>query len=105
MSRIVLRPFGSPLPLGFLALGGASVALTGLQLGWLPAAESHQVGYVLLALVAPLQLLSAVIGFLARDSVAGTGMGILAGTWLLTGTVLVTGPAGATSRALGLVLL
>lgn len=105
LSRIVLRPIGSPLPLGFIALGAGSVALSGLQIGWLPTAESHQVALVLLVLVAPLQLLSSVFGFLARDSVGGTGMGTLAGTWLAVGTVTITSPAGSTTRVLGLVLL
>ena len=39
MSRIFLRPIGSPLPLGMAELAGASVLLTGDQLGWLPAAQ------------------------------------------------------------------
>lgn len=104
MSRIVMRPIGSPLPLGFVALGAASWVLSGLQLGWLPTTESHQVALVLLVLVAPLQLLSSVFGFLARDSVGGTGMGALGGTWLATGAVLGTSPPGSTSRTLGLLL-
>lgn len=105
LARIMLRPMGSPIPLGFLALGSASVVLSGLQLGWLPTAETHQVGYILLALVAPLQFVSATFGFLARDSVAGTGMALLGGTWLGTGVVLVDSTAGSTSKALGMVLL
>lgn len=103
-SRIFLRPIGSPLPLGFIALGAASVALTGIQLKWLPVSETHQVALALLALVGPLQFLAAVFGYFARDSVGGTGMGTLAGAWFFTGAVLVTGPAGSTSRSLGLVL-
>lgn len=105
LSRIVLRPIGSPLPLGFVALGAASVTLSGSQLGWLPVTDGRQVALVLLVFVAPLQALSSVFGFLARDSVGGTGMGLLAGTWLATGAVTVSSPAGSTSRALGLLLL
>jgi hypothetical protein len=103
-ARIVLRPIGSPLPLGFVALGAGSITLSGLQIGWLPTMESHQVALVLLVFVAPLQLLSAVFGFLARDSVGGTGMGMLAGSWLVIGTVGISSPAGSTTRVLGLVL-
>jgi uncharacterized protein len=55
--------------------------------------------------VFPLQLLSAVFGFLGRDVVAGTGMGILAGSWLSVGLVTLTSPPGSTSEALGLFLL
>jgi succinate-acetate transporter protein len=104
MARIVLRPIGSPLPLGFLALGAASVALSGLQLGWVPVSESRQVAIVVVAFAVPLQLLAAVFGFLARDSVGGTGMGVLAGTWLVTGITMSMGPAGGRSQVLSLVL-
>lgn len=104
LSRITLRPIGSPLPLGFLALGAASITLSGLQLDWLPANQSHQVAVVLLVFVGPLQLLASVFGFLARDSVGGTGMGTLAGSWFVTGTVVLTSPPGSTSRTLGLLL-
>jgi succinate-acetate transporter protein len=104
IARIVLRPVGSPLPLGFIALGGASVVLSGLQLGWLPTSETHQVATVILVFPVPLQLLASVFGFLARDSVGGTGMGVLAGAWLVTGTLTVTSTPGSTSRTLGLLL-
>jgi succinate-acetate transporter protein len=59
----------------------------------------------LLAFVFPLQLLASVLGFLSRDSVAGTGMGILAGTWLTTGLIQLTSPPGSTSDGLGLFLV
>ncbi|MGI8753409.1 MAG: hypothetical protein ACR2MN_14055 [Acidimicrobiales bacterium] len=103
MARIVLRPAGSPLPLGFIALGGASVALSGLQLGWVPAGESRQVAIVVLAFAVPLQLLASVFGYLARDSVGGTGMAVLGGSWLVTGLLVVTSDPGARSPTLGLV--
>ncbi len=64
MARIMLRPVGSPLPLGFTALGAASLVLTGLQLAWLPQDESHQVAIVVLAFAVPLELLASVFGFL-----------------------------------------
>lgn len=104
VSRIVLRPLGSPLPLGFIALGGASVSLSGLQLSWLPSDQTHQVAFVLLAFAAPLQLLASVFGFLSRDSVGGTGMGLLGGAWLVTGLLMVVSPPGARSQTLGLLL-
>ena len=34
-TRIVLRPIGNPLPLGFLALAAGTLLVSGLQLGWL----------------------------------------------------------------------
>jgi succinate-acetate transporter protein len=103
--RIVLRPVGNPLPLGFLALAGGTILVSGLQLRWLEAAQGVDVALVLLAFVAPLQLLASVFGYLGRDVVAGTGMGLLAGTWLSVALVLRHGPPGSTSDALGLLLL
>lgn len=104
VSRIMLRPVGSPIPLGFSALGAASVALSGLQLSWVPRDESHQIAIVVLTFAVPLEFLASVFGFLSRDSVGGTGMGLLAGTWLLTGALLVTTTPGARSKTLGLLL-
>jgi hypothetical protein len=104
-TRIFLRPIGNPLPLGFLALAGGSLVVTGLQLGWLAEAEGHDVALILLAFVFPLQLLTSVFGYLARDVVAGTGMGLLAGIWLSIALVMLGAEPGATSDALGLFLL
>jgi succinate-acetate transporter protein len=104
-ARIVLRPLANPLPLGFLALAGATLLVSGLQLGWLQPSEGQDVALILIAFVFPLQLLTATFGYLARDVVAGTGMGVLAGTWLSIGLVTLTSPPGATSDALGLFLL
>lgn len=104
-TRVVLRPIGNPLPLGFLALAGGTLVLSGLQLGWLQETEGHQVAVIIVAFVVPLQLLASVFGYLARDVVAGTAMGVLAGTWLSIGLVTLTGKPGATSDPLGLLLL
>jgi succinate-acetate transporter protein len=96
---------GNPLPVGFLALAGGTLVLGGLQLGWVEPSEGKNVALILLAFVVPLQFLAAVLGFLSRDVVAGTGMGILSGTWLSIGLVELTNPPGSTSDALGLLLL
>lgn len=103
-TRIVLRPIGSPLPLGFLGLVGGTVSLAGLQLGWVPQSQHATVGLVMIAFVFPLQLISSIFGFLARDTVAGTGMGVLAGTWLTIGIVTFQMPVVAGNRALALLL-
>jgi uncharacterized protein len=105
VSRIVLRPIGNPLPLGFLALAVATLSFSALQLGWVPPQQGRVVALSALLLTAPLQLLASVFGFLARDAVAGTGMGVLAGTWGLAGYVTLTSPPGSTSKALGVALL
>jgi uncharacterized protein len=103
--RVILRPIGNPLPLGFLALAAATLLVSGLQLGWLEPLEGRNVALVLLAFVFPLQFVTSVFGFLGRDPVAGTGMGILSGTWLSVGLVTLASPPGSTSDALGLFLL
>ena len=105
LTRITLRPIANPLPLGFLALAGGTLLLSGLQLGWVEPAESHTLGMIVIAFVVPLQFVTAIFGFLARDVVAGTGMAILSGTWLSIGLVTLTGAPGSTSDALGLLLI
>jgi succinate-acetate transporter protein len=79
--------------------------LSGLQLGWLAASEGRNLALVLIAFVFPLQLVACIFGYLGRDVVAGTGMGVLAGTWLSIGLVTLTSAPGATSDALGLFLV
>jgi succinate-acetate transporter protein len=104
-TRIVLRPIGHPLPLGFLALAVGTLVLSALQLGWVAPTEGRVVALTALGFTAPLQLLAAVLGFQARDTIAGTGMGLLSGTWAVIGLVMLTSPPGATSDALGAMLL
>jgi succinate-acetate transporter protein len=104
-TRVVLRPIANPLPLGFLALAGGTLVVSGLQLGWLQPDEGQDVALILLAFVFPLQLVACVFGYLGRDVVAGTGMGLLSGTWLSIALVTLVSPPGSTSDALGLFLL
>ena len=103
--RVVVRPLGNPLPLGFLALMVATVATAMLQLNVLDPAQGRVVAVGVLGLTVPLQLVACVMGFLARDPVAGTGMGVLAGTWAGLGFALLLTPPGGTSPALGVLLL
>lgn len=42
MTRIVLRPVASSLPLGFLGFGTGTILLTALQLQWVPAARPRR---------------------------------------------------------------
>jgi len=105
-ARIILRPIANPLPLGFLALAAGTLLISGLQLGWLAPSDGSDVALILLAFVFPLQLVACVFGFLGRDIVTATGMGLLSGTWLAIGLITLTAPRpGATSDALGLFLL
>jgi succinate-acetate transporter protein len=104
-TRIFLRPIASPMALGFLALSGATLVLSGTQLGWFPPQETKYVAFALMAFAAPLQLLSSIFGFLARDPVAATGMGILAASWLTVGLVKLNSAPAATSVVLGVFLV
>jgi hypothetical protein len=104
-TRVVLRPVASPLPLGFLALALATVPFAAVQLGWIAPTEGRVAAIAALAATVPLQLLASVFGFLARDVVAGTGMGVLAGTWGTVGLVTATSPPGSVSPGLGVLLV
>lgn len=103
-TRIVLRPLANPLTLGFLALGGATVTLAGRQLGWYGPEQAAVVGLVALLFGFTLQFLASIFGFLCRDVVAASGMGILAASWLVIGTVKLLSPPGMPSPALGVLL-
>src|SRR5215212_9529988 len=104
-TRVFLRPIASPLALGFLALGGATLVLSGLQLGWFAPRESSYVAFALMTFGAPLQLLTSIFGFLARDPAAATGMGVLAASWLTIGLVKLNSAPAATSTVLGVFLV
>lgn len=104
-TRLVLRPVAPPAALGFLALGGASLVLSGLELGWYSPAESTVVGLVVLLFTFPAQLLASIFGFLARDVVVATAMGLLAGTWLTTGVVKLLSTPDSLSTAHGTMLV
>jgi succinate-acetate transporter protein len=103
--RVVVRPLANPLPLGFLALMVATVSLALMQVGALAPDQGHTIAIVVLAFTVPLQLVASVLRFLARDAVAGTGMGVLAGTWAVTGFVMLGAPPGSTSPTLGVLLV
>ena len=104
-ARVALRPIASPLTLAFLALAVGTFILAGLQLSWIAQGQSRDIGLALIVFVFPLQAAGSVFGFLARDSIAGTGTGLLSGTWLSIGVIMFTSPPGHTSGALGLLLI
>jgi uncharacterized protein len=104
-TRIILRPIGSPLPLGLLALMCASVLLALQQIGAIPTTETKTIALVLLGFVAPLMLVATVFSFLARDTVAGTALGLFTGAWLATSLNLLAAAPGQTSKTLGVFYL
>jgi len=100
MTRIVLRPIGSPLPLGFFTVAINNVLVSVLQWGSLPAADQRAVALI----VFPAFIVQAVVGVLAlgaRDSIAGTLMLSFATTWLADALVFYVNPPGA-AVALGI---
>lgn len=100
-----LRPLANPLSLGFAGLFFATMLFTGLELGWVPASDSKTIAVAVLAFTVPVQLIACLYGFLTRDSVAATGMGVLFGTWGALGLATLLSPPGSHSPALGLVLV
>ncbi|SEL95241.1 GPR1/FUN34/yaaH family protein [Blastococcus sp. DSM 46786] len=103
--RITLRPLGSAVPLGFFVFGTGMAVLGGIGLGWIPIPQVPQAGVLLLTFVAPLELIAAVFAFLSRDGLAGTGLGVFAGSWATVGVQYLVGRPGSTSVVLGLYLL
>jgi succinate-acetate transporter protein len=100
MTRIVLRPIGSPMPLGFFTLAIDSVVVSTLQYGILPASAARAVALI----VFPAFVVQAIVGvfaFLGRDSIAATLMLSFATTWLVDAIVFYLQPPGAAS-ALGI---
>lgn len=94
-----------PTPLALLAVGLGSFSLGTVELGWVPVAQEHDAALVLLALVAPLQLLATVLLFVDRERGQATGLGLAAGGWTVVGVVLITARPGSHSESLGVLLL
>jgi succinate-acetate transporter protein len=103
-SRVMMRPIGNPLPLGFLGLVVGTIVLAGLNLGWVPTSDQHQVALALIAFVFPVQAIATVFGFLARDTVVASGIGVQGASWLTIGLLLLTGSPGSRSATLALFL-
>lgn len=104
-TNVMLRPLASPLPLGFLGQAVASWAFACLQLSWLDPAQGHLVALGVLVFTVPLQAAASLLGFLARDPVAATGTGLLAGGWAVLAAATLLMPPGATDGAVGVLAL
>jgi succinate-acetate transporter protein len=105
VARVTLRPIGSPMPLGALALVPSGLLLAGLQLGWFAPKDAAAVPLVLLGFAVPLQLVASIFAFLGRDSMVGTGFGIFTGAWLAFGLNGVVNGVTATSHVMGVFFL
>ena len=100
MTRIVLRPIGSPLPLGFFTVAIDNVLVSALQWGMLAAGDQRAVALIVFPAFI-VQAISGIFALSARDSIAGTLMLSFATTWLVDALVFFVNPPGAVA-ALGM---
>lgn len=94
MTRIILRPIGSPLPLGIFTVAMDNVVVSSLQWGLLPSTDRRAVALI----VIPAFIVQVIVGIFAigaRDSAAGTLMLSFATTWLVDALVLYLNPPGS----------
>jgi uncharacterized protein len=104
IARVVIRPVGTVLPLGFLVFATGAFVTAAYSVGWIPVGQGRVVYELLLLFVVPIQTIAVVFAFLSRDTAGGTTMGVFAATW---GTLAVIGMSlkpGETSTALGVFL-
>ncbi|HEY1706155.1 MAG TPA: hypothetical protein VGG75_41290 [Trebonia sp.] len=103
--RVMLRPIATSLPLGFFAFTAGTILLTALELRWVPFFEDPQLMLMVLAFVVPLEVISGLMAFAARDSGAATGLTLLGAAWLATSLTVMHGAPGALSLPLAIFLL
>lgn len=91
--------------MAFCGLAVASVLVASYQLGWIQAREGHQVALAVLVVMVPLQTLAALFSLLESDTATATASGMLSATWAAESGLLLSMRVGATSDALGVLLL
>lgn len=102
LTRIMLRPVASPLPLGLFAFAVGLIVFGCEDLGWLPPSESRTVSVVALCFCVPLQLFGTVISTMARDGDGAVVLGTFATSWAVLGASRLAHPSP--SAALGVFL-
>src|SRR5204863_10197762 len=103
-TRIMLRPIGSGLPVGFFSFGIGMLLLGCQAIGWIPVSEQKDVGMLLMSFVFPLELVATIFAFLARDTLGATTLGLFTTSWLAIGWIDHSAKPGATSVAVGIYL-
>ena len=86
--QIVLRPYASAIPLAAFAFGVGNVMYSSYLLRWIPASEASLLAVVLLAFVAPLELVPSIMAFITRDGGGATSYAIFGAVWLVEGVTL-----------------
>lgn len=105
VTRIVLRPIASPLPLGFFTFGIGSILQSALQFGLIPQADVQNLALLLGTFVFPLEILAAILAYFARESVGATILSIIAFSWLGTAVITYESAPNVTSPTIGLLYL
>lgn len=105
VTRIVLRPLASPLPLGFFAFGMGSVLQSALQFGLIPQSEIQNLALLFGAFIFPLELLAALLAYPSRETVGATILSIIAFSWLGTAIVTYVSAPDVTSPTIGYLYL
>jgi hypothetical protein len=105
IARVVVRPYGSVLPLGFLAFGVGAFVTASFSLGWIHPTQATQMFILLLVFVVPLQAVAGVFAFLSRDTSGGTTLTFFSGVWASVAAIGLTLKMGQTSEAEGFFLL
>ncbi|MGW4568195.1 GPR1/FUN34/YaaH family transporter [Streptomyces sp. NPDC004561] len=103
-ARVVVRPYGNPLPLGFFSFGIGMALLAGIGLGLITGEQVRAAGILLAVFVCPLEFLAAVMAFLTRDTGAATALGLFATSWAGLGALHIVAPSQRTSVAVGMYL-
>ncbi|HET6849336.1 MAG TPA: GPR1/FUN34/YaaH family transporter [Gaiellales bacterium] len=88
--QIMLRPLASPLPIGFFAFAIGSFLFSTLELTWVAEGQSRQLAIIMIAFVAPLELIASILAFWARDAGGATALGLFGMTWATVGTITLT---------------
>ena len=94
ITRIVLRPSASPMPLGFFTVAIATCMISSLQAHILAIADRQAVAYVVFPAFV-LQIIVALFALMDRDTIAATVMASFAATWLVDTLIFLTNPVGA----------
>jgi succinate-acetate transporter protein len=103
--RVVVRPYGSSIPLGFFSFGIGMFLYAALNAPWVKATQGHSIGLLLAAFVAPLEIVATIFAFLARDTVAAATLGLFAGSWFAGGLATMQAKPGELDPAFGYFLI
>jgi uncharacterized protein len=88
-------PGATPIPITFLGLTIATTLYAGFETQILPRADFHTIGWLMLAIPVPLQLVPAVWGLIRGELAAATASSVLGATWLALAIATITGPVGS----------